>query len=43
MKQLVLISAIAISGLLFNNTADAQIRIRFGLNFSPRPVVYAAP
>lgn len=43
MKRIALISAIAISGLLFNNKADAQIRIRLGLNFAPRPVVYAAP
>jgi len=43
MKKIALISAIAISGLLFNNKADAQIRIRLGLNFAPRPVVYAQP
>ena len=43
MKRIALISAIAISGLLFNNKADAQIRIHLGLNFAPRPVVYAAP
>ncbi|MBS1523928.1 MAG: hypothetical protein JST50_23195 [Bacteroidetes bacterium] len=41
MKRIALISAIAISGLLFNNKADAQIRIHLGLNFAPRPVVYA--
>src|ERR1700712_1489523 len=39
MKKLTIISAIALSGLLYN-TADAQIRIHLGLNFSPRPVVY---
>ena len=43
MKKIALISAIAISGLLFNNKADAQIRIHLGLNFAPRPVVYAPP
>jgi len=43
MKKIALISAIAISGLLFNNKADAQIRIHVGLNLSPRPVVYAQP
>lgn len=43
MKKIALISAIAISGLLLNNKADAQIRIHLGLNFAPRPVVYAAP
>ena len=43
MKKIALISAIAISGLLFNNKADAQIRIHLGLNFAPRPVVYAQP
>jgi hypothetical protein len=41
MKRIALISAIAISGLLLNNKADAQIRIHLGLNFAPRPVVYA--
>ena len=43
MKKIALISAIAISGLLFNNKADAQIRIHLGLNFAPRPVVYDQP
>jgi hypothetical protein len=43
MKKIALISAIAIGGLLFNNKADAQIRIHVGLNLSPRPVVYAQP
>ncbi len=38
MKKLVLISAITMSGL-FYNTANAQIRLRFGINFGPRPVV----
>ncbi len=40
MKKIALISAIAISGLLLNNKADAQIRIHVGFNLSPRPVVY---
>ena len=43
MKKIAIISAIAISGLLLNNKADAQIRIHLGLNFAPRPVVYTAP
>ena len=37
MKKLILISAIAISGL-FYNTANAQVRVSFGFNFSPRRV-----
>jgi hypothetical protein len=45
MKKLVLLSAIAISGL-FYNTADAQIRIHLGINLFPhhiyvRPAVVA--
>ena len=43
MKKIVLISAIAISGLLFNDKANAQIRIHVGFNLAPRPVVYAQP
>jgi hypothetical protein len=43
MKKIAILSAIAISGLLFNNKADAQIRIHLGLNFAPRPVVVAQP
>ena len=43
MKKIALISAIAISGLLFNDNADAQIRIHVGLNLAPRQVVYAQP
>ncbi|HEY9003179.1 MAG TPA: hypothetical protein VIM89_17610 [Mucilaginibacter sp.] len=43
MKKIALISAIALSGLLFNNKADAQIRIHLGLNFAPRPVVISEP
>ena len=43
MKKIALISAIAISGLLFNKKADAQIRIHVGLNLTPRPVVYEQP
>jgi hypothetical protein len=41
MKKIALISAIAISSLLYN-TANAQIRIRLGLNFAPRPVYVPA-
>ena len=37
MKKIALISAIAISSLLYN-TASAQIRLNFGIRFSPRPV-----
>jgi hypothetical protein len=40
MKKLIILSAIAISGLMYN-TADAQIRLHLGLRFGPRPVVYA--
>jgi len=43
MKKIALISAIAISGLLLNNKADAQIRIHVGFNLTPRPVVYERP
>ena len=43
MKKIALISAIAISGLLFNDKANAQIRIHVGFNLAPRPVVYAQP
>jgi hypothetical protein len=42
MKKLLLISAIAMSGL-FYNTANAQIRVHLGFNFGPRPVVVSAP
>ena len=42
MKKLILISAIAMSGLLVN-TADAQIRFHFGFRFAPRPVYVTAP
>ena len=41
MKKLVIISAIAISGM-FYNTANAQIRVHFGLNFWPHRV-YVRP
>jgi hypothetical protein len=41
MKKLVLLSAIAISGL-FYNTADAQIRIHLGINLFPHHV-YVRP
>jgi len=37
MKKLAIISAIAISSL-FYNAANAQVRLRVGINFSPRPV-----
>jgi len=39
MKKLIITSAIALSGLIYN-TANAQIRIHLGLHFGPRPVVY---
>lgn len=38
MKKLVILSAIALSGLIYN-TADAQIRVHFGFRFRPRVVV----
>jgi hypothetical protein len=41
MNKLILIPAIALSGLIFN-TADAQIGIHLSLGFRPRIVVYAA-
>ena len=41
MKKLIIISAIALSGLVYN-TADAQVGIRVGFHFGPRRV-YAAP
>jgi len=37
MKKLILLSAIALSGL-FYNTADAQIRVHFGINLWPHHV-----
>ena len=37
MKKIAIISAIVMSGLIYN-TANAQIRIRVGFNLSPRPV-----
>jgi hypothetical protein len=40
MKKLFIISAIAISGLIYN-TASAQISIHVGFGFHPRRVVYA--
>jgi hypothetical protein len=39
MKKLIITSAIALSGLIYN-TANAQIGIHLGLHFGPRPVVY---
>ncbi len=42
MKKLILISAIAISGLFVNN-ADAQIRFHFGLRFAPRRAYVQEP
>jgi hypothetical protein len=53
MKKLIILSAIALSGLLYNNTANAQIRVHFGISLprvyvrpavvveAPAPVVYA--
>jgi hypothetical protein len=38
MKKLTILSAIALSGLIYN-TADAQIRVSLGLHFATRPVV----
>ncbi|TWI98163.1 hypothetical protein JN11_03242 [Mucilaginibacter frigoritolerans] len=40
MKKLIIVSAIAMSGL-FYNTANAQVRLSFGFRFAPRRVVYA--
>jgi hypothetical protein len=40
MKKLIILSAIAMSGL-FYNTASAQVRVHFGFGFGPRRVVYA--
>ncbi|HEY2582469.1 MAG TPA: hypothetical protein VGI43_11720 [Mucilaginibacter sp.] len=40
MKKLLILSAIAISGLIYN-TADAQIRIHLGIGFAAPRVVYA--
>jgi hypothetical protein len=42
MKKLILLSAIAFSGL-FYNTANAQIRVRFGINFFPHRVFIPRP
>src|ERR1700744_4343935 len=42
MKKLIILSAIALSGLSVN-TANAQFRIRLGLSFAPRVVVADAP
>lgn len=39
MKKLAILSAIALSGLIFN-TADAQVRLHVGLNLGPVRVVY---
>jgi hypothetical protein len=39
MKKLIITSAIALSGLIYN-TANAQIGIHLGFHFGPRPVVY---
>ena len=41
MKKSILLSAIAFSSL-FYHTANAQIRIHFGINFAPRPVYVPA-
>lgn len=40
MKKLIILSAIAMSGLIYN-TANAQIRIHVGFGFASQPVVYA--
>lgn len=43
MKKIALISAIVMGSLIYN-TAQAQVSIRVGFHFGPRPVpVYAAP
>src|ERR1700744_4241890 len=42
MKKLIILSAIAFGGLLYNNTANAQIRIHVGLNLWPHRV-YVQP
>jgi hypothetical protein len=39
MKKLIILSAIAMSGLIYN-TANAQIRIHVGFGFATQPVVY---
>jgi hypothetical protein len=41
MKKIALISAIALSGLLYNS-ANAQLRVHIGLNFGVRPVYVPA-
>jgi hypothetical protein len=40
MKKLIILSAIALSGLIYN-TAEAQIRIHFGFGIAPRRMIYA--
>jgi len=40
MKKLFIISAIAISGFIYN-TANAQVGVRVGFRFAPRRLVYA--
>jgi hypothetical protein len=42
MKKLIIMSAIAMSGFIYN-TADAQIGIRVGLHFGTRPIYRPAP
>lgn len=39
MKKLIIVSAVALSGLFFN-TANAQINVHFGIGFQPARVVY---
>ena len=41
MKKLIILSAIAMSGLVYN-TANAQIGLHIGLHFGPAHVVYTA-
>jgi hypothetical protein len=42
MKKLILVSAIAMSGL-FYNTANAQIRVHLGINLWPHRVIVSSP
>lgn len=42
MKKLAILSAIALSGLIYN-TANAQIRVSLGLRLGLRPVTYVPP
>ncbi|HZY37509.1 MAG TPA: hypothetical protein VFE53_12715 [Mucilaginibacter sp.] len=40
MKKLMILSAVAMSGLMIYNTADAQIRVGVNLGIQPQPVIY---